>query len=94
MVITNTLAAGLTPHAPAGCTVSGQTLTCPLATLAAGGSGVIDLIVTVDPNAPTGTVYVQGVTITGDQTDPNPANNSASVQSTVARATDTCSRPR
>jgi uncharacterized repeat protein (TIGR01451 family) len=89
VVFTNTLPAGLTlPQLPPACTLTGATLTCQLASLAAGASGTVDLTVQIDPAALTGAIFTQHATITADQTDPNPANDAASLDSTVLRATD------
>jgi uncharacterized repeat protein (TIGR01451 family) len=88
VLITDTLAAGLTLQPPPGCTFSTQLLTCSIASLPAGASGQIDLTVTIDPNTAIGTVLTQQATIAADQVDTNPANDTAAISSTVASATD------
>ncbi|HEY7044610.1 MAG TPA: hypothetical protein VH419_13150 [Nocardioidaceae bacterium] len=89
VVITDTLPAGLTvPNPPAGCTISGRTLTCNVGALVAGASGSLDLTVAVDASLKGGARLIQTVTISADQTDVNPDNDTASISSTVGRATD------
>jgi uncharacterized repeat protein (TIGR01451 family) len=89
IVVTNTLPAGLTlAQLPPGCTSTGATLTCHLASLAAGANGTIELSVRIDPAALSGAIFTQHATITADQNDVNPANDAASVASSVVRATD------
>jgi uncharacterized repeat protein (TIGR01451 family) len=56
--------------------------------LPAGASGTVDLSVTIDPAALSGAIFTQHATIKADQIDPIPANDTASVDSTVMRATD------
>ena len=58
------------------CNLAGATLTCALGELAAGGNATVTIDVTVNDDA-TG-VLVNTATVSGDETDPNPANNSAS----------------
>jgi uncharacterized repeat protein (TIGR01451 family) len=59
-----------------------------VSSLAAGGSVDLDVTMNVDPDAASGAVLPQEVMIAADQPDTAPANNVATVESTVARATD------
>ena len=63
------------------------TITCSLATLAAGASATFTLVVNVDQNAPAGTINntATGSTTTGD---PTPGNNSATEPTTVIGRAD------
>ena len=64
--------------APAAC-IGGRPVTCTLGPLAAGA--VTTLTITATPTAPP--MLVNRATVTADALDPNPANNTASVQSLV-----------
>jgi uncharacterized repeat protein (TIGR01451 family) len=88
VVITHNLPAELTPNPPPGCTVAGRTLTCKLTGLLAGASGDINVTVHIDAAAPAGAVLTQNANIAADQPDADLANNTATVRSTVTRATD------
>ncbi len=63
-----------------GCALSGTTVTCTIGDLAAGAQAVNTITVTA-PSSP-GTI-TNGVTIQGNEADPNTANNSASLSTTV-----------
>ncbi|TMC76013.1 MAG: DUF11 domain-containing protein [Chloroflexi bacterium] len=52
-------------------------VTCNIATLAAGATASFALVVKVDANTPDGTVLSNTVTVTSTTTDPVPGNNSA-----------------
>jgi uncharacterized repeat protein (TIGR01451 family)/fimbrial isopeptide formation D2 family protein len=55
---------------------------------ATGASDTFELTVGTDPNLPAGTVVADSASITGEDADPNAANNSASASTTVAVAAD------
>jgi uncharacterized repeat protein (TIGR01451 family) len=63
------------PPAPT-CDLAGATLTCALGALAAGGNATVTIDVTVNDDATD--VIVNTASVSGDETDPNPVNNSAS----------------
>ena len=66
------------------CTLAGTSFTCAMGTLAAGATTTVTIHVTA--NAPAGSTIVNTATIAGNETDPNPANNSATATTTVAAA--------
>ena len=68
------------PPAPT-CDLAGATLTCALGALAAGGNATVTIDVTVNGDA-TG-LLVNTATVSGGETDPNPANNSASEPTSI-----------
>ncbi len=85
VVLTDTLPAGVTlASAPAGCVPLANVLTCAIGAVT-GGSRVTTTL-TVTPTA-TG-VITNGVSVTGNEFDPNAANNSNSLSTTVVRAAD------
>jgi uncharacterized repeat protein (TIGR01451 family) len=57
------------------------TVTCNLGTLASGGSATVTIVVRV--TAPCGSRVTNTATVSGDLTDPNPANNSSSTSAFV-----------
>ncbi len=69
-----------------GCTESSGTVTCTAATLTDGDSVTFHIVVTVDPGA-TGTLG-NTATVTADQTDPVPDNDSDSEDTTVTTLAD------
>ncbi|MEQ1528491.1 MAG: IPT/TIG domain-containing protein [Methylococcales bacterium] len=69
--------------AAAGCAINGTTLTCVSGDLAAGASESFD--VEVSPSAEGD--FTSTATVTGAQTDPNQANNSASQSVAVSNST-------
>jgi uncharacterized repeat protein (TIGR01451 family) len=83
VVVTDDLPDGTTlVSSSAGCTGT-DPVTCTVGTLAAGASATITLVVTLPPTP--GTV-VNTAQVSTSSTDPNPANNTSSVQTTVALA--------
>ncbi|MDX1582793.1 MAG: IPTL-CTERM sorting domain-containing protein [Thermoanaerobaculia bacterium] len=64
------------------CSQSGRTVTCDLGTLASGGSATVTITVTTDPVGSDQTI-TNSASVTSDETDTNPANNSESEQTTV-----------
>jgi uncharacterized repeat protein (TIGR01451 family) len=75
-----TLAAGSDPR----CSAAGGTVTCSLGALAAGASDSVTLLVDV-PSVTRATEIVNSATVSviGDDSDPNPANNSDSETTTI-----------
>ncbi|MFS6529621.1 DUF11 domain-containing protein [Microbacterium aurugineum] len=91
VTVTDPLPAGMTnvtadPGAGA-CTVA-ATVTCSVPDLAVGQSTQIQVTGTLSPSADPGASVSNTATVTGTRTDPNLANNSASVVSTLSAATD------
>jgi RHS repeat-associated protein/uncharacterized repeat protein (TIGR01451 family) len=85
VVITDTLPAAVTfVSASSGCTVSGTTVACGIGNLASGQQAARTITATAPASA--GSV-TNSATIAGNETpDPNPANNSATVTTTVQNA--------
>jgi uncharacterized repeat protein (TIGR01451 family) len=69
---------------PPTCTLAGATFTCNMGTLAAGGTTTVTLHVTA--TAPPGSTIVNTATVTANEIDPDPANNSATATTTVIPA--------
>lgn len=69
---------------PPTCTLAGATFTCDMGPLAAGGTTTATIHVTA--NAPAGSTIVNTATVSGNEADPNPSNNSATATTTVAAA--------
>ena len=87
VVITDTLPAGITfISVSSGCSETGGAVTCTMGSLASGGSMQYRVVVAV-PAALTGTLTNQAG-INGNETDPNPANNTAVVTTTIRPAAD------
>ena len=63
------------------------TITCTNPDFASGGSGTFTVVVNVSGTAPTGTEIIDVDNITSGTTDPNLANNSATVVTTVGSST-------
>jgi len=84
VTVVDTLPVGVTfvssVPGPPTCTLGGATVTCGLGPLTAGANAAVTINVTV--NAAAG-VLVNTATVSGSETDPNPANNSASATTTV-----------
>ncbi|HEV8631952.1 MAG TPA: DUF11 domain-containing protein [Thermoanaerobaculia bacterium] len=82
-----TVFASLSPPAGWSCTTppvgSGGSVSCSLATLPP-GSAVFTLVVTVDPSLAAGTVITNTATVSSTTPDPDPGNESGSVDTTVA----------
>ena len=64
-----------------GCTEGGGTVTCPVAAIAPGGNQMLSFMVTVDPGQTI--VLSKFATVTGNETDPVPANNTSPVVTTT-----------
>ncbi len=89
VVLVGELPEGLDPIAaklPAGCTVTGRTLTCVIGDLPVGGSASRTVEVVVGPNA-AGPLIVP-VAATSDLPDPTPADAEAEVDFTAVPAAD------
>ncbi|WP_134765679.1 DUF11 domain-containing protein, partial [Nocardioides sp. 1609] len=72
---------------PAGCSRSGQTVTCTTATLAAGNTFVVQVPGTVSAAVTPGTLTNTATASSTSPTDPSPANNTASsTTSAITRA--------
>lgn len=85
VVLTDTLPAGVTlASAPAGCSQSANVVTCTIGTMTGGSS--VTTTLTVTPTA-TGMI-ANGVSVTGNEFDPNVTNNSNSLSTTVVPAAD------
>ena len=76
--VDDTVPSGYTNVTASGCAVSGTTVTCAGPVLADGASTTITI--TADAPSTYGTCTTNTATVTADQVDPNPANNSSSVQ--------------
>ena len=83
VIVTDTLPAGVTlvSATPSQGTCGGA-VTCALGNLASGSSVTITIIATVDP-ALAGGVITNTASVTGTETDPDPANNTASAETRV-----------
>jgi uncharacterized repeat protein (TIGR01451 family) len=80
--VTDTLPAGVTfVSASTGCTNAAGTVTCTIGSLANGASVTLTINVTIPGTA--GTI-TNTATVTGNETDPNPANNTASATTQVS----------
>lgn len=91
VVITDTLPAGLTPRPLDGCTIEGTTVSCTVPSVAPDATGSITITADVDPALPLGTELTDTATIASTAAgfqDPDPANNSSSLTSTVDAMND------
>jgi uncharacterized repeat protein (TIGR01451 family) len=66
-----------------GCSEIGGVVTCSIGTIPAAGSVVFNIVVDVD-KLPDGTVLVNEVSVTSSTSDPDPANNTDSITTTVS----------
>jgi uncharacterized repeat protein (TIGR01451 family) len=69
---------------PPTCTLAGATLTCDVGTLTAGGT--TSVTIHVQAVAPPGSTVLNTATVSANEADPNPADNSATATTTVAAA--------
>lgn len=87
LTVSDTLPAGLTfISASSGCSQAGGMVTCTVSSLASGGNAQYQVVVAL-PAGITGTLTNQAE-INAAETDPNPANNTAVVTTTVTPAAD------
>jgi uncharacterized repeat protein (TIGR01451 family) len=87
--VTDTLPAGVTfvsaTPSQGTCSQAAGTVTCTLGPLAPGASATIQIVVTVDPTAVS--PLSDTATVTGVETDPLAANNSATAETTISPPT-------
>ncbi|WP_223585902.1 DUF11 domain-containing protein [Microbacterium sp. OVT16B] len=87
VVLTDTLPAGFTLGAtPAGCTLTGSTLTCPLGDLTVGQIVTVRLDGTIAESA-TGTL-TNTATVTSPTPDPDPSDNTSTVDKPLTPSAD------
>jgi uncharacterized repeat protein (TIGR01451 family) len=88
VTVTDALPSGVTfvssSPGPPVCSIAGATVTCGLGTVAAGGNAAVTINVTV--NASAGGNILNTATVSGNEADPDPANNSASATTAVIHA--------
>ncbi len=82
VVVTDTIPAGVTVVAPVGCTLTGSTLACAVGDVSAGASGEVTVTGTVAAGTE-GATLTNVATVEGDQGDPDPANNTDTLDTTV-----------
>lgn len=91
VTVTDPIPAGLTDVTAtspgATCTVTG-TVTCAVPDMAVGQSVQIQITGTPSPSGDPGSSLTNTATVSGTRTDPNLANNTASVTRTISAATD------
>lgn len=89
VILADTLPAGVTPAATSpsqgSCDLDGLNLTCSLGTIPGNGSAMVVVQVVAPPE---GSTLLNQAGISGNEPDPNPANNSASSETTVIPAAD------
>ncbi len=89
VVVTDTLPAGVSLVATAGCAEDpAGAPTCTLGTIAAGGSAQYTVEVAVDASLADGTVLTNNVSASANETDPDGANNAGSEGTTISRVVD------
>lgn len=87
VVVSDPLPAGLTfVRGSAGCALSGGTVQCSLASLAAGASTAFRVVARVSPKSHDG--FVNTATVSAPTPDPDLSNNSSTVAVPVARRAD------
>ncbi len=79
VVVTDTLPAGLVFFSSPDCSAVGPIVTCSVGALASGSSASVTFAVT----ATSAGVKVDTASVTGDQSDPDPSNNTKSERTTV-----------
>lgn len=70
-----------------GCVVASR-VTCSVGTLASGAGATFAIVVAVSSRVANGAALVNTATVAANEVDPSPANNTASVSTTVARQVD------
>ena len=91
VVVTDTLPAGLTPRPVTGCTITGNAVSCGVASLAPDATGSITILADVDPGLALGTELTDVATITSTAAgfdDPDPIDNRFELTSTVDALND------
>ena len=87
VTVVDTLPAGVTfvssVPGPPTCDIAGMTVSCALGTIGVGGNTAVSINVTVDAFA--SGILVNTATASGNETDPDPVNNSASAATAVGR---------
>ncbi len=69
------------------CSAAGGVVTCTLGALAAGGTATVTVVCDVPSGTPAGT-YTNTVTVSGDESDPVPANDTAAEDTQVVEEAD------
>jgi len=65
------------------CGELGGMVTCNLGDMPAGTTATVDIVVTVDPATPDGTILTNKASVSANEADANPADNTATVTTTV-----------
>lgn len=86
VVVTNTLPAGTTLVSAPGCSATGTTLACAAGTVLKGSAA--SFTVTLSATGTTGTVLTTTASVTANENDGNPSNNTASFSVTVVGGAD------
>ena len=87
--VTDTLPAGTTfvsAGSTAGCSATGQTVTCPVGTLTVAGNSTATIVASVAPA--TRGALANTASVAATESDPNTANNSATANTTVNASAD------
>jgi uncharacterized repeat protein (TIGR01451 family) len=87
VVVTDTLPANVTVASAPGCSGTNP-LICSVGTVASGGTAVVTIRVTPASSLAAGTILTNTATVSGTESDSNPANNTAAITTTVIRRTD------
>ena len=86
VTVTDTLPAGVTLVSAPGCSGS-ATLSCTVGTLAPGATAQFTVVVAVPAGAADGIDLTNTADVAGNETDPEPTNNSSRATATVVRST-------
>ena len=88
VVATDTLPAGVTLVSATPSQGSCTLTTCNLGNLASGASATVTIVVNVASSTACGSTLTNSVSVTGNETDPNAANNTATANTAVICQTD------
>ncbi|MEM7093500.1 MAG: hypothetical protein AAF567_10900 [Actinomycetota bacterium] len=91
VVVTDTLPPDTTFNAAASsaeCSAVGSTVTCTLAAVTVSTPGALVIAATVDSLVAPGTVLTNSATVSADETDPVPGNNSDTEETTITQVND------
>ena len=89
VVVTDVLPVGTTfVSVSTGCTNTAGTISCAIGVLDPGSTATVTVTVAVPAATPAGTTITNTATIAATESDPTPANNSASVTTTVSASAD------